>query len=151
MGCAVKIICNNKKAYHNYFILDSYEAGIELKGSEVKSVKSGGMSINDAFISVKNGEVFLKNAYIKPYDKATNFIPLATRTRKLLLNRFEIDKILKQQQIKGNSIIPLKVYVKNGLVKVEIATAKGKKLYDKREVLKQKAIKMAIERERGSC
>ncbi len=151
MGCAVKIICNNKKAYHNYFILDVYEAGIELKGSEVKSIRAGGISINDAFISFKNGEVFLKNAYIKPYDKATNFIPSTSRTRKLLLNRVEIDKIFKQQQIKGNSVIPLKVYFKGGFVKVEIATAKGKKLYDKREVLKQKAIKLAIERERSSC
>ncbi len=151
MGCAVKIICNNKKAYHNYFILDVYEAGIELKGSEVKSIRAGGISINDAFISFKNGEVFLKNAYIKPYDKATNSIPSTSRTRKLLLNRVEIDKIFKQQQIKGNSVIPLKVYFKGGFVKVEIATAKGKKLYDKREVLKQKAIKLAIERERSSC
>ncbi len=151
MGCAVKIICNNKKAYHNYFFLDSYEAGIELKGSEVKSIKAGGMSINDAFISVKNAEVFLKNAYIKPYDKATSYIPSTLRTRKLLLNRFEIDKIEKQQKLKGNSIIPLKVYVKQGLVKLEIAIAKGKKLYDKREVLKQKTIKREIEREQGSC
>ena len=151
MGYAIKIICNNKKAYHNYFILDTFEAGIELKGSEVKSVKAGGMSINDAFISVKNDEVFLKNAYIKPYEKATSYIPSTLRTRKLLLNKIEISKISKEQKLKGNSIIPLKVYVKNGLVKLEIATCKGKKLYDKREVLKQKAIKRTMEREQGSC
>ncbi len=150
MGYANKIICNNKKAYHNYFILDTFEAGIALVGSEVKSVKNGGMSINDAFVSVKNGEVFLKNAYIKPYEKTSSYAPNTLRTRKLLLNKLEINKITRQQQLKGNSIIPLKVYIKNGLVKVEIATCKGKKLYDKREVLKKKTIDRTTMRELAS-
>lgn len=147
MGCAIKIICNNKKAYHNYFILDTLEAGIVLEGSEVKSVRAGGISINDCFLTIKNGEVFIKNAYIKPYEKATSYAPQERRNRKLLLHKSEIDKLLKQQTIKGNSLIPLKVYFKAGKVKVEVGVAKGKKLYDKREVLKQKTEKRALERE----
>ncbi len=151
MSCAIKIICSNKKAYHNYFISDTYETGIQLLGSEVKSVRSGGVSINDAFVSLKNGEVFLKNAYIKPYEKTSVFLPKETRNRKLLLHDYEIDKLSKQVVVKGFSLIPLKVYLKNGLVKVEIGVAKGKKLYDKREVLKQKTLNRQLDRELKGC
>ncbi len=151
MSCAIKIICSNKKAYHNYFISDTYETGIQLLGSEVKSVRSGGISINDAFVSLKNGEVFLKNAYIKPYEKTSVFLPKETRNRKLLLHDYEIDKLSKQVVVKGFSLIPLKVYLKNGLVKVEIGIAKGKKLYDKREVLKQKTLNRQLDRELKGC
>ncbi len=151
MSCAIKIICSNKKAYHNYFISDTYETGIQLLGSEVKSVRSGGVSINDAFVSLKNGEVFLKNAYIKPYEKTSVFLPKETRNRKLLLHDYEIDKLSKQVVVRGFSLIPLKVYLKNGLVKVEIGVAKGKKLYDKREVLKQKTLNRQLDRELKGC
>ena len=151
MSCAIKIICSNKKAYHNYFISDTYETGIQLLGTEVKSVRSGGVSINDAFVSLKNGEVFLKNAYIKPYEKTSVFLPKETRNRKLLLHDYEIDKLSKQVVVRGFSLIPLKVYLKNGLVKVEIGVAKGKKLYDKREVLKQKTLNRQLDRELKGC
>lgn len=151
MSCAIKVICNNKKAYHNYFISDTYETGIVLLGSEVKSIRAGGISINDSFISIKNGEVWLKNAFIKPYEKASSFIPDQSRNRKLLLNRIEIDKLCKQVIVKGFALIPLKVYLKDGLVKVEIGVGKGKKLYDKRDVLKQKDIGRQLDRELKNC
>ena len=151
MGCAIKVICNNKKAYHNYFISDTYEAGIVLLGSEVKSVRNGGISINDSFITIKNNEVWLKNAFIKPYEKTTSFVPDQSRSRKLLLNAGEIDKLTKQVIVKGNSLVPLKVYFKNGLVKVEIGLGKGKKLYDKREVLKNKDVSRMLDRELKNC
>lgn len=151
MGCAIKVICNNKKAYHNYFISDTYETGIVLLGSEVKSIRAGGMSINDSFISIKNGEVWLKNAFIKPYEKTSSFIPDQSRNRKLLLNRYEIEKLSKQVIVKSFALVPLKVYLKDGLVKVEIGIGKGKKLYDKRDVLKQKDIGRQLDRELKNC
>lgn len=147
MSCAIKIICNNKKAFHNYFIEHTYEAGIVLEGSEVKSIRAGGVNINDAFVIIKNGEVFIKNAYIKPYEKTSSFAPNQLRNRKLLLNRQEINKLDRQLVVKGYSLIPTKVYLKDGLVKVEIGVAKGKKLYDKRDVLKQKTETRNLQRE----
>ena len=107
-------------------------------GSEVKSVKNGHISISEAFVSLNNGEVFLKNAYIKPYEQTNNFSPDEKRIRKLLLNRQEIDKIQKKVAVKGYTLVPTKVYLKDNLVKVEIAVCKGKKLYDKRESIKQR-------------
>ena len=136
---ANSIIVNNKKAYHEYFIEDTLEAGLVLVGSEVKSVKDGGMSLADSFVTIKNNEVFLKNAYIKPFEKATAFVPETHRDRKLLLSRQEISKLIKATKEKSYTIMPLKVYLKNNLVKVEIGLAKGKKLYDKRETLKERA------------
>ncbi len=151
MSCAIKVICNNKKAYHNYFISETYEAGIQLVGSEVKSVKSGGVSINDAFIYIKNNEVYLKNAYIKPYEKTSVFSHNELRNRKLLLHDYEIAKLVKQVDVKGFTLVPIKVYLKNGLIKLELGLAKGKKLYDKREVLKQKTINSQLQRELKNC
>lgn len=151
MSCAIKVICNNKKAYHNYFISETYEAGIQLVGSEVKSVKSGGVSINDAFIYIKNNEVYLKNAYIKPYEKTSVFPHNELRNRKLLLHDYEIAKLVKQVDVKGFTLVPIKVYLKNGLIKLELGLAKGKKLYDKREVLKQKTINSQMQRELKNC
>lgn len=151
MGCAIKVICNNKKAYHNYFISETYEAGIQLVGSEVKSVKSGGVRINDAFIYIKNNEVYLKNAYIKPYEKTSVFSHNELRNRKLLLHDYEIAKLVKQVDVKGFTLVPIKVYLKNGLIKLELGLAKGKKLYDKREVLKQKTINSQLQRELKNC
>lgn len=134
------IIANNKKAFHEYFIEETFEAGIVLVGSEVKSVKGGGISLNDSFISIKANEVYLKNAYIKPFEKTSAFLPQTHRDRKLLLNKREILKLIRGVKEKSYTIVPLKVYLKNNLVKVEIALAKGKKLYDKKESLKEKAL-----------
>ncbi len=142
----MKTIAVNKKALHNYFISDNFEAGIVLEGSEVKSVREGGISINEAFIQIKNGEAFLKNAYIKQYDKTSSFAPNERRTRKLLLNKSEILKLFKKSEVSGCTLVPLKVYIKDGLVKVEGGVGKGKKLYDKREDLKKKSADMEIRR-----
>jgi len=147
MSRAMRIICNNKKAFHNYFIQSTYEAGIALLGSEVKSVRAGGVSINDAYVSVKDGEVFLKNAYIKQYEKTSSYAPKELRNRKLLLHKQEIQKLSRQITEKGFTLVPTKVYLCDGLVKVEVGVAKGKKLYDKREVLKQKTIDKTIQKE----
>lgn len=145
MGKEIKLISNNKKAYHEYFISDNVEAGIVLLGSEVKSVRSGSMNINDSFISISNGEMFLKNCYIKPYEKSASFIPDSKRNRKLLLNKQEIYKFEKKAKEKGFTIVPLKAYIKNGLVKVEIGLGKGKKLYDKKQDLIDRSVKRQIE------
>ncbi len=134
----MKLIASNKKAFFEYFIEDTFEAGIVLKGSEVKSVRNGNISLQDSFVFIRKGEVFLKNAYIKPYEKSTSFILDPRQDRKLLLNKSEIAKILKKVNEKGFTVVPTKVYFKKALVKVEIAVAKGKKLYDKRRVLAEK-------------
>lgn len=143
----MEIIANNKKAFHDFFISDCVEAGIALQGAEVKSIRKGGVSILDSFVVVKNGEMFLKNAYIKPYEKANVFKVDERRTRKLLLHKNEILKFERQVKEKGFSIMPTKLFInKDGKVKVEIGLAKGKKLYDKRQTLKDKAVKRDIER-----
>ena len=142
----MEIIANNKKAFFDYFISDLIEAGVELKGSEVKSVRDGGISIKESFVQVKNGEIFLQNAYIKPFEKASAYVPEERRTRKLLLHKKEIDKLERKVKEKGFSIMPTKVYLKNGKVKVEIGLAKGKKLYDKRESMKEKVEKREVDK-----
>lgn len=142
----MKIITNNKKAFHDFFVSDPVEAGISLEGSEVKSIRLGGININDAFVVIKNGEAWLKNCYIKTYEKTSSFLPDTRKNRKLLLHKAEIDKLQRKSQEKGFSIIPLKVYFSGGNVKIEIGLAKGKKLYDKRASLKDKAVKREIER-----
>lgn len=142
----MEVIYNNKKAYFNYFISDTIEAGIELKGAEVKSVRDGGISLAESFVQVKKGELFLINSYIKPFEKATSYAPNERRTRKLLLHKKEIEKFVKKVQEKGFSIMPTKVYLKNGKVKVEIGLAKGKKLYDKRDVMKEREEKKTVDK-----
>lgn len=142
----MKIITNNKKAYHNFFVSDSLEAGIELKGGEIKSVSGGKISLSDSFVVIKNEEAFLKNCYIAPYGDSPSLDSETKRTRKLLLHKSEIQKLDRQVREKSFSIVPTKVYFSNGKVKVEIALAKGKKLYDKRNVLKEKAIQRDIDR-----
>ena len=143
----MRVITNNKSAYYNYHISEKYEAGIVLEGCEVKSIRNGGISLNESFIAIENGELFLKNAFIKPYDKTTAYLPNAKKNRKLLLHAKQIDKITKQKSVKGMTIVPVKVYLTDkGLVKVEIALAKGKKLYDKRETLKENSAKREIDR-----
>ncbi len=134
----VKLIANNKKAYHDYFILETYEAGISLAGTEVKSMRMGKCSIKESFIRIENGEVFVYGMHISPYEKGNIFNKDPLRVRKLLLHRQEINKLLGKMKEKGMTLVPLKVYLKGSLVKVEIGMAKGKKLYDKRADIAKK-------------
>ncbi len=136
----MKIVASNKKAHFNYHILDTYQAGVVLKGSEVKSIRNGGINLNDSFVVVKNNEVFVKNAYIKPYDKTASFIPDPRRDVKLLLNRNEILKLKQKVTEKGLTLVPTKVYFEKNLVKIEVALCKGKQLFDKKDALKQQDI-----------
>ena len=142
-----KMIANNKKAYHDYFILDTVEAGIALHGTEVKSLRMGKCSIKESFIRIENGEMFIYGMHISPYEKGNIFNKDPLRVRKLLLHKSEINKMLGKQKEKGISIVPLKVYFKGSLVKVEIGLAKGKKLYDKREDIAKKDMKREAERD----
>lgn len=134
----IKLIANNKKAYHDYFILDTYEAGISLAGTEVKSLRMGKCSIKESFIRIENGEVYIYGMHISPYEKGNIFNKDPLRVRKLLLHRTEINKLLGKTKEKGMAVIPLRVYFKGSLVKVEIGLAKGKKLYDKRQDIAKK-------------
>ena len=133
-----KLIANNKKAYHDYFILDTYETGISLAGTEVKSLRMGKCSIKECFVRIENGEVFIYGMHISPYEKGNIFNKDPLRPRKLLLHKYEINKLLGKTKEKGIAIVPLKVYFKGSLVKVEIGLAKGKKLYDKRQDIAKK-------------
>jgi len=142
-----KLIANNKKAYHDYFILETYEAGIALHGTEVKSLRMGKCSIKEAFIRIDGGEMFIYGMHISPYEKGNIFNKDPLRVRKLLLHKSEILKIFGKMKEKGNTVIPLKVYFKGSLVKVEIGLAKGKKIYDKREDIAKKDQKREAERE----
>lgn len=144
---SVKLIANNKKAYHDYFILETYEAGIALSGTEVKSMRMGKCSIKESFIRVEKGEVFIYGMHISPYEKGNIFNKDPLRVRKLLLHRSEINKLLGKTKEQGITIMPLKVYFKGSLVKVEIGLAKGKKLYDKRQDIAKKDQKREAQRE----
>ena len=141
------MIANNKKAYHDYFILDTYEAGIALHGTEVKSLRMGKCSIKESFIRIENGEVFIYGMHISPYEKGNIFNKDPLRIKKLLLHKAEINKLLGKIKEKGMSVVPLKVYLKGSLVKVEIGLAKGKKLYDKRDDIAKKDQKREAERD----
>lgn len=142
----MNIIATNRKANFDYFLEDKFEAGIVLVGSEVKSLRNKEASLLDTFVIIRNNEVFLKNLYIKPYEKTTNFAPNERQDRKLLLNKQEIKKLQKGVNEKGYSIVPTQMYFKDNLVKVEIALAKGKKLYDKRETIKKRETEREINR-----
>ncbi|NJD90999.1 MAG: SsrA-binding protein SmpB [Geobacter sp.] len=133
-----KLICNNKKAYHDYFIEEKFEAGMVLTGTEVKSLRLGKANLNDAFAQVKGGEAFLNNLHISPYDFGNRANHDPDRARKLLLHRKEIIKLFSRIREQGYTLIPLRLYFKDGLVKAELGLAKGKKNYDKREDLKKK-------------
>lgn len=140
----IKVIATNRKAYHDYFIEETYEAGIELKGTEVKSVRLGHVNLKDSFASVEKGEVFLYNLHISPYEKGNIFNVDPMRDRKLLLHKYEINKIVGYIQQKGYTLVPLKIYLRRGRIKVELAIAKGKKLYDKREAIAKRDADMEI-------
>ena len=144
---ASKLVANNKKAYYDYFIEDTYEAGIALAGTEVKSVRMGKCSIKESFIQVENNEMYIYGMHISPYEKGNIFNKDPLRTRKLLLHRSEIMKLKGQVAEKGYTIVPLTVYLKEGLVKVSIGLAKGKKLYDKRDSIAKKDERRDRERE----
>ena len=143
----MKLIANNKKAFHDYFIEDTYEAGIALAGTEVKSLRSGKCSIKEAFVRVENGEVYVYGMHITPYEKGNIFNKDPLRVRKLLLHKSEINKLIGKTKEKGMAIVPLKVYFKGSLVKVEIGLAKGKKLYDKRQDIAKKDQRREAERD----
>lgn len=142
-----KLIANNKKVYHDYFLEETFEAGIALAGTEVKSMRMGKCSIKESFIHIENGEVILYGMHISPYEKGNIFNKDPLRTRKLLLHKNEILKMLGKMKEKGIAVIPLKVYLKGSLVKVEIGLARGKKLYDKRDDIAKKDQKREAERE----
>ncbi|HAG51072.1 MAG: SsrA-binding protein [Deltaproteobacteria bacterium GWC2_42_51] len=143
----IKVVCQNKKAYHDYFIEDAFEAGIVLVGTEVKSLRLGHVNLKDSYATLKGVEVFLVNTHISPYKQADRFSqPEPDRTRKLLLHRHEINKLIGKVKEKGYTLIPTKIYFKNGKAKVEIALAKGKKFFDKREAIKKKTVEREMEK-----
>ena len=143
----IKLIANNKKAYYDYFIEDTYEAGIALAGTEVKSLRMGKCSLKESFIRIEHGELFVYNMHISPYEKGNIFNKDPLRVRKLLVHRYEINKLSAKVAEKGFTLVPLRVYFKDSLVKVEIGLARGKKLYDKRETIAKKDQKRESERE----
>ena len=142
-----KLVANNKKAYHDYFIEEKYEAGIALAGTEVKSLRMGKCSIKEAFIRIENGEVWVYGMHVSPYEKGNIFNKDPLRPRKLLLRKKEIWKLLGKMKEKGYTLVPLQVYFKEGKAKVEIGLAKGKKLYDKREDIAKKDQRREAEKE----
>ena len=143
----IKLIANNKKAYHDYFIDEVYEAGIELVGTEVKSLRQGNCSIKESYISIDKGEVYIIHMHINPYEKGNIFNKDPLRKRKLLLHRSEINKLAGKTKEKGYTVVPLRVYFSKSLVKVEIGLARGKKLYDKRKDIAKKDMKREAEKE----
>lgn len=142
-----KLVANNKKAYHDYFIDEKFECGIELFGTEVKSIRMGKCSIKEAFVRIERGEVFIFGMHVNPYEKGNIFNKDPLRPKKLLLHRFEIDKLEGKIREKGYTLIPLQVYFKGSLAKLEIGLARGKKLYDKRQDIAKKDQKREVERE----
>ena len=143
----MKLVANNKKAYHDFFIDDKYEAGIELHGTEVKSLRMGKCSIKEGFVRIENGEAFIYGMNISPYEKGNIFNKDPLRIKKLLLHKEEIRKLDGKMSEKGYTIVPLQVYFKDGKAKVEIGLARGKKLYDKREDIAKKDLRRETERE----
>lgn len=143
----IKLVANNKKAYHDYFIEETFEAGMVLHGTEVKSLREGKCSVKESFIRIENNEVFVYGMHISPYEKGNIFNKDPLRTRKLLLHKSEIRKLIGKSAEKGFTIVPLKVYFKDSRAKMEIALARGKKLYDKRADIAKKDMQREAERE----
>lgn len=142
----IKVVANNKKARHDYFIEKIYEAGLVLKGTEVKSIRQGRVNLKESYVIVKDGEVFVFGMHISPYKEGNIFNEDPLRTRKLLLNKNEIRKISQDVKLAGSTVVPLRLYFKNGRAKLEIALVKGKKLYDKRESQRERDIKRSLDR-----
>ena len=147
MSEAVKLVANNKKAYHDYFIDEKYEAGLVLHGTEVKSLRMGKCSIKEAWVRIQDGEVWVYGMHISPYEKGNIFNKDPLRPRKLLMHKAEIGKLLGKVKEKGITLVPLQVYFKNGRAKLEIGLDRGKKLYDKREELAKRDMRREAERE----
>jgi SsrA-binding protein len=146
MNEGVKVVATNRKASHEYFLLEKFEAGLALQGSEIKSIRAGQMSLAEAYVRIDGQEAWLVDAHIAPYEQAGSFNHAPRRPRKLLLHRNEIRYLWNEMRQKGVTIIPLRVYLKGGRAKVEIALAKGKKLYDKRHDLAERDARREIER-----
>lgn len=142
-----KLIANNKKAYHDYFIDETYEAGIALHGTEVKSMRMGKCSIKESFIRIENGEVFVYGMHVSPYEKGNIFNKDPLRVKKLLMHKYEINKLSGKIAERGYTLVPLQVYFKEGKVKVEVGLARGKKLYDKRQDIAKKDQRREAEKE----
>ena len=143
---SIKIIANNKKAYHEYFVLEKFEAGIELHGTEVKSIRAGRINLKESWCMIKNGEIFVNGMHISPYEQGNIFNKDPFRVRKLLMHRKEIDRLFGKIKQDGLTLIPTSVYFKNSKVKVEIGLCKGKNLHDKRETLAKKQAIRDIDR-----
>ena len=146
-GHESKTIATNKKAFHDYFVEEALEAGIELCGTEVKSLRQGGVNLKDAWCGIDDGEIFVNGMHISPYEKGNIFNKDPLRVKKLLLHKYEINKLLGKIKEKGYTLVPLQVYFKDGKVKVEIGLARGKKLYDKREAIAKKDQRREAEKE----
>lgn len=144
---SIKLIANNKKAYHDYFVEETHEAGIALHGTEVKSLRMGKCSIKESFVRIEKGEVFIYGMHVSPYEKGNIFNRDPLRVKKLLLHKGEINKLVGKIAEKGYTLVPLKVYLRGSLVKVEIGLAKGKKLYDKRADIAKKDMRREAEKE----
>ncbi len=144
----MKVLTDNRKAYFEYFILDKFEAGVVLQGTEVKAAKQGKINLKDSYANIKDGEILLFNAHISPYNHGNIYNHEPTRTRKLLLHRSEIDKITGKIKEKGLTLIPIKVYVNKGLIKIELGLCKGKNVRDKREDIKKRDIEREQRREK---
>ena len=144
---SVKLVANNKKAYHDFFIDDKFEAGIELFGTEVKSIRMGKCSIKESFIKIENGQVYIYGMHVSPYEKGNIFNKDPMRPKRLLMHKKEIMRLLGKIKEKGYTIVPVQVYFKGSLVKVEIALARGKKLYDKRQDIAKKDARREAERD----
>ncbi|MBT2666550.1 SsrA-binding protein SmpB [Bacillus sp. ISL-4] len=141
-----KQLAQNKKAYHDFFIEQTFEAGIVLKGTEIKAIRAARVNLKDAFAKIENNEIYLHNMHVSPYEQGNQFNHDPLRTRKLLLHKKEISKLIGETKVTGYTIVPLKMYLKNGFAKVLIGLGKGKKQYDKRDDLKKKEAKRDIER-----
>ena len=146
MGESIKIVANNKKAFFDYFVEDKYEAGIQLVGCEVKSIRLGNVNLKDSFCVIKDNELWLMNTHIKPYEKGSYYNVDSKRVRKLLVHKQELNKMRGYVQQKGYTLVPTQMYLKNGLVKVEVGLCKGKELHDKRKVEQENQQKRNIER-----
>ena len=145
----IKIVAVNRRARHDYFILDKYEAGIELTGTEIKSVRDSKVDLRDGFARVNNGEAWLENVYIAPYDQGNRYNVEPRRRRRLLLHRAEIDRIMGRTLQRGLTMIPLRMYLKHRRAKVELASVKGKRQYDKRVAIAERDAQRSMERELG--
>ncbi len=143
----IKVVARNRKAFHDYFIEDRYEAGIALKGTEIKSVRAGHVSLREGYITPRNGELWLTDVHIAPYDRAGLWTHDPTRPRKLLLHRREIDRLISVVQQRGYTLVPLRMYIRGKYAKVEVGVAKGKRQYDKREAIAARDQKRRMRRE----